>query len=133
MPRRLIPQVFEVSAVDKGAGRNCKIVLRKRDEENLMHEPSVADRVNDTIKTLVGHGVPLDHAVTAAHRAEVAFKRDLVAKNDTDPCTTERNAKLAWIDGEAGRLHKLGGRTTTEAINEAMRNWALQGNSPGQR
>jgi hypothetical protein len=37
MARRLIPQVFEVSAVDKGAGRNCKIVLRKRDEDMPMH------------------------------------------------------------------------------------------------
>jgi hypothetical protein len=131
MARRLIPQVFEVSAVDKGAGRNCKIVLRKR--EDTMSDASVADRVNDTIATLTGHGVSLDEAASAAHRAEVAFKRDLIAKNDVDPCTDEREKRLAWIDGEADKLFKLGGRTATQAINEAMANWSMQNNSPGQR
>lgn len=32
MPRRLTPQIFEVSAVDKGAGHDCRISLRKREE-----------------------------------------------------------------------------------------------------
>jgi hypothetical protein len=98
-----------------------------------MHELSVADEVNNIMKKLTDHGVPFDVAASVAHRTEVAFKNGSIRKNDVDPCDSEREAKLAWIDGEAKRLQKLGGISANAAIDAAQRNWAMQNNSPGQR
>jgi uncharacterized protein related to proFAR isomerase len=99
-------------------------------EEPMQIEKSVADEVNVVMKTFVDNGVPLDQAATIAHRAEVLTKAHLKEENPVD---VARNEKLAWIDTERKRLEKLGGRTTTEAINEAMANWWAQHNSPGPR
>jgi hypothetical protein len=102
-------------------------------EDTPMNQLSVADEVANIMKKLTDHGVPFDVAATVAHRTEVAYKNGSIRKNDVDARDSEREAKLAWIDGERKRLEKLGGRTTTEAINEAMANWAAANNSPGSR
>jgi hypothetical protein len=110
------------------------VVFTKKQDTNTMNNLSVADEVNVLMKKLTDHGVPFDQAATVAHRTEVAYKRGTVAKNDVDPCDAERNAKLAWIDGEAKRLHKMGGfASLNAALDVAQRNWAAQHNSPGQR
>lgn len=70
-----------------------------------------------------------DQAATIAHRAEQVIKARVRSENPVD---VERNTKLAWIDGEAKKL-RAKGRTATDAINEAMRNWASQHNSPGDQ
>jgi hypothetical protein len=125
-------QISEVSSVDRGAGHGVKVRLMKR-EGTTMNDLSVADEVNRVMKTLTDNGVPFDRAASVAHRTEVAYKNNSIRKNDVDPCDAERNEKLAWIDTESKRLHKMGGRSVNQAIDEAMRNWAGQNNSPGQR
>jgi hypothetical protein len=102
-------------------------------EDTPMNELSVADEVNRVMKALTDNGVPFDQAASVAHRTETAFKNGSIRKNDTDPSDGARNAKLAWIDGEAKRLQKLGGMSANAAIDVAQRNWAAQNNSPGQR
>jgi hypothetical protein len=71
-----------------------------------------------------------DEAATIAFRVENILKARV--KEDA-PDVVARNAKLAWIDGEAKRLHKMGGMSVNAAIDQAQRNWVLQDNSPGQR
>jgi hypothetical protein len=106
---------------------------KKREDTTPMSNLSVADEVASIMKKLTDHGVPFDQAATVAHRTEVAYKNGTIRKNDVDPCDDERNAKLAWIDAESKRLHKLGGLSANEALDAAQRNWAAQNNSPGQR
>jgi hypothetical protein len=103
------------------------VTFTKREDISMAKTDTTPDQA---IKILTGLGVPFLHAASAVHKAESASKAHL---KEDDPDTVARNAKLAWIDGEAKRLVKLGAKSVDTAINEAMRNWAAQNNSPGQR
>jgi hypothetical protein len=111
--------------IDKGDERPHSLagVRFTKREDTPMQTDTTPDQA---IKILTGLGVPFLHAASAVHKAERASKAHL--KQD-DPDTDARNFKLSWIDTERKRLEKLGGRTTTEAINEAMRNWAAVSSS----
>jgi hypothetical protein len=99
------------------------VTFTKKEDTSMVETNTTPDQA---IKTLTELGVPYLHAASAVHKAERASKAHL--KQD-DPDTDARNFKLSWIDTERKRLEKLGGRTTTEAINEAMRNWAAVSSS----
>lgn len=86
--------------------------------------------------TAVAHAMKMaktaDERWSIAHRTEQVVKamvRDLVE----EPWVGNEE-KLAFIDKETKNLMATGRfKTTTEACNQAQRNWVLQGNSgPGQ-
>jgi hypothetical protein len=106
----------------------------KREEDTTpMDNLSEADKADLIIKGLMAHGIPLAESATVAHRNEVATKRALIAKIEIEePATKERNDRLKWISDEADRLKKLGGMSANAAVDQAMRNWGAQNNSPGQ-
>jgi hypothetical protein len=100
------------------------VIFTKREEPKM---PQITPDL--IIKRQMEAGMSLAEAATIAHRLECEFKKTL---KTVDPDTEERERKLAWLDVEQKRLRKLGGLSANAAVDQAMRNWLLQNNSPGQ-
>ena len=66
-------------------------------------EKSIADEVGIVMKTLVGNGVPFDQAATVAHRAEVAYKRALIAADDLEKVEREETYGKRPMTARNGR------------------------------